>query len=103
MDRGSVRLLASKILPSQTLLQGPALVLPDFGEKVPFLIHLWETGPKEVREDPRGQETKTQTRTLVEQAVRQDRVERVYVQPEAMFLKITLLSAVVKQYNKYEK
>lgn len=31
---------------------GPALVLPDFGKKVPYLTHLQEAGPKESREDP---------------------------------------------------
>lgn len=55
-------------------------------------------------EHPGGLETKTQGRALVGQAVCQDRVrKRAVCKPEVMFLKITLLSAVVKQYNKYEK
>lgn len=59
---------------------------------------------KEAREYPEGLETKTQRRALVGQAVCQDRVRKMAVcKPEVMFLKITLLSAVVKQYNKYEK
>lgn len=82
----------------------PALVLSDFGKKVPYLTHLWEAAPKEAREDPGGLEAKTQGKALARQAVCQDRVrKRAVCKPEAMFLKITLLSAVVKQYNKYEK
>ena len=56
------------------MLQGPALVVPDFGKKVACLTLLWEAGPKEAREDPGGCGPKAEGRALVEQAVGWDRV-----------------------------
>lgn len=56
------------------MLQGPALVVSDFGKKVACLTLLWEAGPKEAREDPGGCGLKAEWRALAEQAVGWGRV-----------------------------
>lgn len=104
MDRGSARLLASETLPSLSSVAGPAVVLPDFGKKVPCLTHLWEAGPKASREDWGYWRPGLRRQPWVRQAVCQHRVrKRAVCKPQTMFLKVTPLAAVVKQYNKYEK